>query len=312
MKCFKPILIGKYWEEGYKYAGSKNDTEKRKYELWKKYPKGIWVDCGKCDACLERKKKEYIFRYLAETKDLKYKHFLTLTYNEENINKKYSVDKKLIIKYIKKVREYIRRNYTSEIQWKYFLASEYGDRTLRPHYHMVIASDSTVPVSTFKKYWTYGNVDCQEAETIKSVFYTIGYTEKKQGKGDDPLGREKVFRKFSKSLGRERCIENFEQLEKYGVLYQGFSNNVPKYYKKVWEQEGLIDEAWKEQKEREYKEREKKEMKELFKQYDVKIPKGASIDEIEYLYREYKQINNKERERNYKARMMLRKRRDKI
>ena len=53
--------------------------------------------------------------------------------------------------------------------FKYYAIGEYGTRTFRPHYHIVLFFDNTVSVSTVKNLvsqsWKYGNYDVQRTKT---------------------------------------------------------------------------------------------------------------------------------------------------
>ena len=51
------------------------------------------VPCGRCINCIQRKRAEWSFRLLIEHQNSKSAHFLTLTYNEENIPKNGQLDK---------------------------------------------------------------------------------------------------------------------------------------------------------------------------------------------------------------------------
>lgn len=168
MKCYNPILIH-----------TQNKLTGQEYDLL--------VPCRKCLACKEEIAKEYTVRYLHEVKN-KYKRldFLTLTYKNEDILEKYQVEPEHITKWIKRVREYLRRydkkNNTKLNDFKYFLTAEYGDQTQRPHYHIILSCNHKMVRDKFIADWEahFGNVDVKEGD-IRSIYYTIGYVNKKIG-----------------------------------------------------------------------------------------------------------------------------------
>lgn len=126
MRCFHPIEV-REWQ---------GEEVKRKTNSYRLVP------CGKCVACLSRKRNDWTFRLQKERAGSDYSFFLTLTYNDENIplrivdDKPYFVfNKKHIQDYLKRVRYYVGE-LNSDITVRYYCVSEYGKKTQRPHYHM--------------------------------------------------------------------------------------------------------------------------------------------------------------------------------
>lgn len=99
------------------------------------------VPCGKCIACVSRRRNEWTYRLTKEHETSSYTFFGTLTYNDDKIPKVvnegilyYGFNKSDVQKYIKRVRYFIGE-ISSDIKCKYFVVSEYGCHTHRPHYH---------------------------------------------------------------------------------------------------------------------------------------------------------------------------------
>lgn len=96
------------------------------------------VPCGKCAVCLRRKGREWYVRLKAE-----YEwhdgnaYFVTLTYSDWCLPTTKSgvqtVCKKDVQKFFKRLRRAI-----FPYKIRYFLISEYGEDTQRPHYHMIV------------------------------------------------------------------------------------------------------------------------------------------------------------------------------
>lgn len=95
------------------------------------YEVGLVVGCGKCPACQAGKRREWFTRIMMEYKTCKTCYFITLTYNDEHLPKK-GVDKRECQLFLKR----LRKACPSPI--RYFLCSEYGSKTHRPHYHMIL------------------------------------------------------------------------------------------------------------------------------------------------------------------------------
>lgn len=167
-------------------------------------PQGSFVPCGVCEECRENLRAGWTFRLRAEFEHLQRKKwwfgFLTLTYRDSCIPhiplrfvkkdylKKYLESSKTplcfsrsdLSKYILGLRQWLIRNYdcvrrknkkTGEIEkdtaLRYLAASELGEHTQRPHYHIIFAFPPEVPAGSvfdyLKKSWEYGFVipkDC--------------------------------------------------------------------------------------------------------------------------------------------------------
>lgn len=90
--------------------------------------------CGKCLACRVNRTREWTARLLNEMLYSESAYFVTLTYDEEHVKRNdfgfAEVNKEDIQKFLKRLR---KRCPNSNI--RYFIVSEYGPQTLRPHYH---------------------------------------------------------------------------------------------------------------------------------------------------------------------------------
>ena len=225
MKCFNPIRI---------------------------IPKGspaMLVRCNKCLACREEIAKEYTARFIHEAKYYKHLYFLTLTYDDEHlVLNKYGVGtlvKKHIVDYIKRVNIHCKRKGLGK--YIYFLAGEYGEG-MRPHYHITIGVDNSLILFEFGNEWPFGLVNgLREEASIKSIFYTIGYSEKKINNVNTDnyfIENDLVppFRKFSRGLGLRWYEENKHSIAKKYYLNLGKQRiGLPTYYKRKLKEELLVD-----------------------------------------------------------------------
>ena len=95
-----------------------------------KYP------CGHCYECLSKKRSDWSIRMQEEFKSKGAAYHAILTYEDKNLPRSKSgiaeVRKKDCQDFLKRFRYYFKENFT------YFLASEYGEFTQRPHYHILI------------------------------------------------------------------------------------------------------------------------------------------------------------------------------
>lgn len=90
--------------------------------------KYIAVPCGKCGICLKNQVTTWKIRIKEECKKNIANCFVTLTYSDEHLPSD-GVSKRDIQLFIKKLRH--------EHKFRYYLISEYGPETFRPHYHAI-------------------------------------------------------------------------------------------------------------------------------------------------------------------------------
>lgn len=104
------------------------------------------VPCGKCNACLVRARAEWVLRLREEDRLAASSYFLTLTYDNEHLPIGEYFDpetgvciyngyvcKEDVVKFNKRFRKYLENHFGVSI--RFYLISEYGPETLRPHYH---------------------------------------------------------------------------------------------------------------------------------------------------------------------------------
>lgn len=98
-----------------------------------------FVPCNKCEECLSISQEGYrtraVFHYYDCIKNGGCAFYYTLTYNEESIPKYNNIrcfDSKVLKDFIKRLRKFLPDGSLS-----YFITSEFGDDTLRPHHHAV-------------------------------------------------------------------------------------------------------------------------------------------------------------------------------
>lgn len=121
------------------------------------------VPCGKCIECLKDTQNAWKIRLIEEFRDHLYVYFFTLTYNEDSVpftilddgTKVRHVSKIDIQLWIKRNRIRYEREFNRKIDFKYFITSEYGPNTGRPHYHGIIYTDiSPTFISSMFRDWS--------------------------------------------------------------------------------------------------------------------------------------------------------------
>lgn len=237
---------------------------------------GEWqqVPCNHCVGCLEDMQKEWACRMFDELKSMPQRPavFVTLTYNDEHlpteeVNEntgevfKYpSVVKRDIQLFIKRLRKSIDtkikkgnyKGYKGPI--KYFITSEYGPETHRPHYHGIIygLNKNRVAYDLINDSWQNGFIYLGVAN-LKTINYCSkycikptelsdpnrrGYFDNEKWQEDNGI-RRKPFRLMSSKLGANYCESpanikfHLKNPLKHNYVRNGkYKMKMPRYYKK--------------------------------------------------------------------------------
>ena len=191
----------------------------------------ITIPCGICFACLAKKRAEWFFRLKNELKDHTSALFVTLTYSDEKIPKQnglYTVRKKDCQDFLKRLRDRIKPR-----KIRYYLVSEYGTETLRPHYHAIIFNMDLDDLAIIDKAWQFGHISIVSV-TDASMNYVCKYVINKQVV---IKGVEKVFSIMSlrPAIGKTYLELNeqyhIENSIFYGTLEGGKKVSLPRYYR---------------------------------------------------------------------------------
>ena len=163
------------------------------------------VPCGKCLNCKKKRRSDWSLRleheYLYSDSAL----FITLTYNDASIPRNKGIPtlyKKHLQDYIKRLRNshvaYVSRELgirKSEVknhskQIRYYAVGEYGSKTNRPHYHILLFNYDIANLKPIEAQWKntqtgypLGFVDIGKVSSA-SINYTTKYMFKQWGKKD--------------------------------------------------------------------------------------------------------------------------------
>lgn len=120
-------------------------TIKSRGTIWSE-ARFITVPCGKCLECKIQYQNQWFIRLYEESKLHMQICFVTLTYRpkslpfyvDRNTGQIYAtVYKRHVQNWLKRFRTRFERQYGRVKKFKYFITSEYGPRTHRPHYHCI-------------------------------------------------------------------------------------------------------------------------------------------------------------------------------
>lgn len=166
--------------------------------------------------------------------------FLTITYQDDHLPPNLEINKPELQNYIKRLRKHI-----GDEKIRYYAVGEYGDKSQRPHYHLIVfglgledhklksSGESgyhilaSPAIKAWKKGYVYGG-----SVTPDSTLYVAGYIQKKlYGQMAKEDGRQQPFALMSNALGKSWLDKNEEQLRRnLHITFHGKPYKVPKYY----------------------------------------------------------------------------------
>lgn len=171
--------------------------------------------CGKCMHCRFNKAREWTNRIMLETLVHEESTFVTLTYHDDFLPCDGSLIPKEMTDFIKRLRARIE-----PIKIRYFGVGEYGEKSERPHYHLIIFGIGPQYEEVIRKAWPYGFVMAGDV-TRGSARYCTGYVVKgwreSLYEGKEKLnGRHPEFMRCSKmggGLGYGAVLQIAEKLK---------------------------------------------------------------------------------------------------
>jgi len=208
---------------------------------------GLQVPCGTCICCREEQARQAAVRIAHEATCHERNSFVTLTYNDHSIPLHGSLEYKDLTNFLKRARRTFG-------PLRYYAVGEYGDQSLRPHYHLCIFghdfTDNRIITRTtphllwtqkaLTRCWGQGRVEVG-ALTFETARYTASYVTKKLRSKqryvriDETTGElvavEQPRAFMSDNLGKNWWIEYGHQLEHNDyVIINSQKQKPPKAY----------------------------------------------------------------------------------
>lgn len=187
----------------------------------------IYVPCGHCAWCLRQKRNEWFVRMLEESKHHLYTRFVTLDYRDEDLPYDLNHETGELVpcvsyRDIELFHKRLRKNY----KFRFFLSSEYGKHTNRPHYHAIYWSDEKIP---FYDLWSKGEHGCDLPAKVGSFKYVTKYILKGSYV---PAGAIDNFHVMSRrpGIGVDFC----DHVKDNTVFYRYYNKimRLPQYYRR--------------------------------------------------------------------------------
>lgn len=266
-----------------KYLRCSFETEWIRFDgkRWIQYPRGepfgdyvndyILQPCGQCTACRISRARDWANRCMLEMQSHDEAWFVTLTYDDDHLPPAppivdlssgviedgpiHTLVKDECAAFMKR----LRKNTGQEL--RVYGCGEYGGRSYRPHYHLIIfglhLDDLKVYKSNFEgdvlynsptidKAWQYKGYCVIGEANWNSMCYVSRYVTKKYlGKHSDYYTDLGIVPPYSVSsrrpgIGRLYYDENFEKIYKYDKIVmstktKGMTFNPPKYFDRLHE-----------------------------------------------------------------------------
>lgn len=258
MKCYKPLTAFKNPKGGKLFFNAPKNSVAAGFIK-------VQIRCGQCIGCRLNTSRLWAIRLVQEAKCHNANSFLTLTYSDEHLPEYSSLRPRDLQLFIKRLRQKLWRKY--KIKVRFYAVGEYGEKTNRPHYHVLLfgydfyEDRKLLKISKkghhlFKsdllsECWPFGHANLGEV-TFESAAYCARYCLKKlKGKMRDNLEvacdiqtgevllRVDEFARMSTNPGIGRLF-----YEKYGddirrtdsvVARQKYLCIPPRYYDKLTE-----------------------------------------------------------------------------
>lgn len=201
--------------------------------------------CGRCKACRINRKRDWTSRMMLEASASKAAFFVTLTYRLFQVTENGipTLDAEHMRNWLKR----FRKLYPSG-NVRYFLCGEYGSRTLRPHYHVILffkewsMHDERSLSDNVSASWPLGFHHIGDV-TQESLSYVCDYAVKGLTRPTSfQDGRAPEFSRFSIGLGASALNELLDVSETFPLTYHvnGKDFVMPKYLRRKAKEHGMV------------------------------------------------------------------------
>lgn len=218
----------------------------------------VELPCGKCVGCRSTHRRDWAIRCMHEAQGYMANGFVTLTYNDDHLPSDLKISKDHFRSFLKNLRKLTPSDWYRPDEgylgpkFRYYGVGEYGEKTRRPHYHLLIFGANwhedaamihrnedhtrsfwTSPILT--EAWEGKGFVRVDNMSYGSASYVTGYTNKK-------LGDDDTFALMSKrpAIGRKWLEENWQSIDDQDnstVFMNGNNYPAPSVYFKWMEEE---------------------------------------------------------------------------
>lgn len=204
---------------------------------------GIKVPCGRCAGCRLEHSRQWAVRCMQEKRMHNASAFLTLTYDNEHLPANGTLVKRDLQLFMKRYRKIAGNGV------RFFACGEYGEKTNRPHYHVLLLNTDLMDKRLIKSgseynlyasallssLWTAGSHAIGDV-TFESAAYVARYCMKKitgKAAADHYNGREAEFIVMSRRPGIGTAYFDKYKSEMYthdNIIVNGVKTSIPRFY----------------------------------------------------------------------------------
>lgn len=241
------------------------------------------IPCNRCEGCAADRKREWTVRQALEAKSYPEDslYFLTLTYSPDSIPAMVratgelsrglpaiwhpgqpvpAIAQTLLPEDLSRFCESLKRHLKRHPEWgvpgkklKWYACGEYGERTARPHYHLILyglrpqdlepvqGRPNTRRSAYLERLWGKGQIMLMPAEPA-AMAYVAGYVAKKMGKGGEyaNLGLLPPFQSRTPGLSKDAYEKYKERIYRLDTerltdipILGGAAVQPPKYWDRL-------------------------------------------------------------------------------
>lgn len=190
--------------------------------------------CGKCLSCRINRASDWATRCCHELLYADCSLFVTLTYAPDCLPDQGTLVPAHLSAFIKRLRFNLKGR-----RIKFLGVGEYGEKFLRPHYHLILfgIGGSLDDLLSLEKSWPYGYVHVGNV-TYHSARYVAGYCFSKmdwQLSGKAVSHLVQPFMRCSQGFGKRYALDNSSSIKSLQKVNNGKGTLVPapRYYRKV-------------------------------------------------------------------------------
>jgi len=250
MPCYHPIPASREITRERAIPGLGEPSAKVRVKLFPgQTHTNIRIPCGRCLGCRSRRASEWAMRAVHEARSHTDNLFATITYDDQHLPKNGELVPRDLSLFLKKLRKAasLGSTHIRGTRLRYIACGEYGETTLRPHYHAILfglgfndehAATTVLKSSpTLSALWgkgsvLYGNV------SAASAAYVAGYTTKSIGQvhvdGDGCVKHAPFLRTSTRpGIGALYAARYAADFRSGTIIVDGTPHPVPRYYKKL-------------------------------------------------------------------------------
>lgn len=207
----------------------------------------IEVACGRCAFCCATRRADWALRLHYESKLHYGSKFVTLTYANHALHWDNGVSQLCL----RDLQLFFKRVRKAGYKLRYYAVGEYGSKTYRPHYHIILFGD--IPEKVIRQAWPLGMVHIGQVNQA-SIMYALGYivngkTWKMQHKRVRPFCTMSRRPGLGANYLSKQMVAWHKSDRKNYAMLDGEKRHLPRYYKcKIFSKVDLVRIAVRDQK----------------------------------------------------------------